>query len=181
MTALTSNQMRLALWLTLPSISDEGLAHLGISRMSAARAGGLAWSRITTFGRGFDLSPSGFPAIIQPCWRGPAPSLECGVENPILDELIAWRPAEPGQWFYRWGASWPALGDHYIDAAHVDGDPLQCHLTPLEWLRGGCRGAVLLGIAEGFATSAEVAQVRTPDHLGGERPLERQQAEQVTA
>lgn len=74
MTALTPNLARLKLWLTLPSISDAGLARLGIDRVIANRAGGLAWSRITTFGRGFDLSPTGVPAIIQPCWRGPAPS-----------------------------------------------------------------------------------------------------------
>ncbi len=154
MTALTTNQARLALWLTLPSISDKGLARLGISRMAAARAGGLAWSRITIFGRGFDLSPAGVPAVIQPVWRGAAPSIYQAMENPVLDELIAWRPAEPGQWWYRWGASWPALGDHYIDAAHINGDPLQCHLTPLSWLRGGCRGTVMLGIAEGFAEVA---------------------------
>ncbi len=154
MIALTPNQARLALWLTLSSISDDGLARLGIDRIIANRAGGLAWSRITTFGRGFDLSPSGVPAIIQPCWRGQAPSLEVGVEHPILDELIAWRPAEPGVWWYRWGASWPALGDHFIDDAHIDGKPLQCLLTPPDWLRGGCRGTVMLGIAEGFAEVA---------------------------
>ncbi len=67
MTALTSNQARLKLWLTLPSITDKGLARLGIDRIIANRAGGLAWSRITTFGRSFDLSPSGIPAVIQPC------------------------------------------------------------------------------------------------------------------
>ena len=150
MTALTPNQARLALWLTLPTISDAGLARMSVSRLAAARAGGLAWSRITTFGRGFDLSPSGFPAVIQPVWRGPAPSLECGVENPVLDDLIAWCPADPGKWWYRWAAAWPALGDHFIDEAHMDGRPLDCHLTPLEWRRGGCRGTVMLGITEGY-------------------------------
>jgi hypothetical protein len=149
-TALTSNQARLALWLTLPTLSDKGLARMGVSRMAAARAGGLAWSNITIFGRGFDLSPSGIPAVIQPVWRGPAPSIYCGVENPILEELIAWRPAEPGQWWYRWGADWPSLGDHFIDVAHLAGDPLTCHLTPLDWLRGGCRGTVMLEVAEGY-------------------------------
>ncbi len=148
MTALTSNQARLALWLTLPTISDAGLARMSVSRQAAATAGGLAWSHITTFGRGFDLSPSGIPAVIQPVWRGPAPSIYCGVENPILEELIAWRPAEPGQWWYRWGADWPALGDHYVDAAHLAGDPL-------DWLRSGCRGTVLLGIAESFQPEFE--------------------------
>ena len=154
MTALTPNQARLALWLTLPSISDQGPAGLGIDRRIANRAGGLAWSRITTFGRGFDLSPSGVPAVIQPCWRGAAPSIYQAVEHPVLDDLIAWRPADPSQWWYRWGASWPALGDHFIDDAHINGKPLHCHLTPLDWLLGGCRGTVMLGIAGGSRSSA---------------------------
>ncbi len=174
MSAPTVNQVRLALWLTLPSISDKGLARLGIDRIIANRAGGLAWLRITTFGRGFDLSPSGMPAVIQPVWRGAAPSLEFSVENPILDDLIAWCPVEPGEWWYRWGASWPALGDHFIDDARIDGKPLDCHLTPLGWLRGGCRGTVMLGIAEGYqpvTAQAVVAQVVASGH----------QVEQVTA
>ena len=109
------------------------------------------------------------PAVIQPCWRGPAPSIYCGVENPILDELIAWRPAEPGRWWYRWGADWPALGDHFIDDAHIDGKPLDCHLTPLEWLRGGCRGTVMLGIAEGYQPVFEhVVDVGARADLGEE-------------
>ncbi len=158
MTALTSNQRRLALWLTLPTLSDEGLNRLGIDRIIANRAGGLAWSHITTFGRGFDLVPAGVPAVIQPVWRGPAPSLEVGVEHPVLDDLIAWRPAEPGRWWYRWSADWPALGDSFIDDAHINGVALECHLTPLDWLRGGCRGVVLLGIAEGYCAATGTAQ-----------------------
>ncbi len=157
MTALTPNQARLAQWLALPSISSDGLARLGIDRQIANRAGGLAWSRITTFGRGFDFSPSGIPAVIQPVWRGPAPSLEHGVENPVLDDMIAWRPAEPGRWWYLWFSDSPALGDHYVDVAHLEAKPLECHLTPLDWLRGGCRGTVLLEIAEGYAPVARRA------------------------
>ena len=166
MTALTPNQARLALWLTLPTITDAGLARLGIDRIIANRAGGLAWSHITTFGRGFDLSPSGFPAVIQPVWRGAAPSLEVDVDDPVLDELIAWRPAEPGRWWNRWGAAWAALGDHYIDDAHIDGTPLECHMTPLDWLRAGCRGTVMLGIAEGYQDEFEHEQVVAGDPQG---------------
>ena len=90
-----------ALWLSLPSVSDDGLDRLGIDRHIANRAGGLAWANITSAGRGFDFDPSGIPTIIQGVWRGPAPSIECGVEHPILADLIAWRPAEPGRWWYR--------------------------------------------------------------------------------
>ncbi len=140
----------MAEWLTLPSVSDDGLDRLDIDRRIANRAGGLAWSRITTAGRAFDFDHGGVPAIIQPVWRGQAPSLECGVQHPILCDLIAWRPAEPGRWWYRWGCDTPALGDEYVEDAHVLG-PLYCHRTPLDWLRSGCRGTVLLEFAEHYA------------------------------
>ncbi len=138
------------LWLGLPSISDAGLARLGIDRRIANRAGGLAWSRITTAGRTFDFAHDGIPSVIQPVWRGQAPSLEHGVERPVLADLIAWRPAAPDKWWYRWGCDTPALGDEYVEDAHAVG-PLFCHLTPLSWLRSGCCGTVLLHFAENYA------------------------------
>ncbi len=149
---MTEEQVQ-ALWLSLPSISDDGLARLDVERSAAYRAGGLAWSRITTAGRGFDFAHDGFPAVIQPVWRGPAPSIECAVEYPILCDLIAWRPAEPGRWWYRWGCDTPALGDEYVEDAHALG-PLYCHRTPLDWLRSGCVGTVLLHFAEHYAPEA---------------------------
>ncbi len=150
MTAMTDDVNLEAEWLVLPSVSDDGLDRLGIDRRIANRAGGLAWANITTAGRGFDFAHDGIPAIIQPVLRGPAPSLECGIEHPILCDLIAWRPAEPAQWWYRWGCDTPALGDEYVEDAHTLG-PLYCHRTPLDWLRSGCRGTVLLVFAEHFA------------------------------
>ncbi len=140
-------------WLLLPDISDDGLARIGVDRVAANRCGGLARSRITTAGRAFNFDQGGVPAVIQPVWRGPAPSLECGVEHPILCDLIAWRPAEPGRWWYRWGCDTPALGDEYVEDAHALG-PLYCHLTPLAWLRSGCRGTVLLDFALDFGRAA---------------------------
>lgn len=153
---MTEDQTQ-ALWLSLPTVSDDGLARLGIDRAAALRAGGLAWSRIVTAGRAFDFDHAGTPAIIQPVWRGPAPSIYQGVEHPVLADLIAWRPAEPARWWYRWGSDSPALGDDYIEAAHTEGWPLICDLTPLDWLRGGCRGCVLLDIAEHYAPDARRA------------------------
>ena len=79
---MTDDPDLMAEWLVLPSVSDGGLARLGIDRRIANRAGGLAWGNITTAGRGFDFDPSGIPTIIQGVWRGPAPSIESGVETP---------------------------------------------------------------------------------------------------
>ena len=138
------------LWLSLPDISDKGLAKLDVDRAAALRAGGLAWARITTAGRAFDFDRGGIPAVIQPVWRGPAPSIECGVEHPCLANLIGWRPAEPGRWWYRWGCDSPALGDEYLDDAHQHHHPLVCYSTPLDWLQNGCVGCVLLNIAQAY-------------------------------
>ena len=154
---MMTEQQAQALWLSLPSVSDDGLARLGIDRSAAHRAGGLAWSRITTAGRAFDFAHDGIPAVIQPVWRGPAPSIYQGVLHPVLADLLAWRPAEPGRWWYRWGCDTPALGDEYVDDAHQHHHPLICHLTPLEWLRSGCRGTVLLDIAEHYGPAWRAA------------------------
>ena len=107
--------------------------------------------------RAFDFDRGGIPAIVQPVWRGPAPSIYQGVEHPILCDLISWCPAEPARWWYRWGSDSPALGDEYVDDAHRHHHPLICHLTPLGWLQNGCVGCVLLDIAEHCAPEARRA------------------------
>lgn len=56
-------------------------------------------------------------------------------------------------------------GHHYIDDAHIDGKPLECHMTPLDWLRAGCRGTVMLGIAEGYRDDDGVDAVLEHDLL----------------
>jgi hypothetical protein len=152
---MMGNQQALTLWLSLPDIPDKGLAKMGLDRAIANRAGGLAWARIITAGRAFDFDPHGFVAVIQPVWRGPAPSLEYGVEQPQLCDLLAWRPVEPWRWWYRWHCDSPCLGDHYVEAAHNDSSlPLPVYATPLDWLRADCRGTVLLDLAEHFAEAA---------------------------
>ena len=148
--AMLTEEQAQALWLSLPPLSENGLGRIGIDRRIANRGGGLAWANVTTAGRAFDFAHDGIPSIIQPVWRGQAPSIECGVEHPILADLIAWRPTEPHRWYYKWGCDTPALGDEYVEDAHALG-PLYCHLTPLDWLRSGCVGTVLLDHAEHYA------------------------------
>ena len=80
--AMMNEAQAQTLWLSLPSVSDANPARLGIDRQVANRAGGLAWSRITTAGRAFDFDHGGTPAIIQPVWRDQTPSIKCAVEHP---------------------------------------------------------------------------------------------------
>ena len=74
--------------------------------------------------------------------------------TPILADLIAWRPAEPARWWFKWSCDFPVLGDEYVDDAHRYNHPLVCHLTPLDWLRSGCVGCILRDIAQHFAPEA---------------------------
>ncbi len=137
-------------WLALPDIGHGDrrlLEQHGVNREAVHRAGGLAVARIGTTGRLWMPEPTGTPAFVQPVWNGPAPSVYCGVENPVLIDMIAWRPDDPSRWWYRTGDG-DALGINNLDLAHVEGWPITFEPTPLDWLRAGCRGAVLLGYCE---------------------------------
>ncbi len=80
---MMTEQHAQALWLSLPDISDDGLACIGIDRRIAIRAGGLGWARITTAGRGFDFDHAGTPMIIQPVWRARRRQLNAPSSTPF--------------------------------------------------------------------------------------------------
>ena len=134
----------------LNSLQHQELARLGVTQEAMHRGGGLGWARVSTTGRLYMPSTAGDVAIIQPVWAGPAPSIYRGVEHPDLVDLIAWPLAEPVCWSYREGTTAVALGQEYLDAAQFDGEPVVLFLTPLDWLKAGCEGAMLLEQAEGF-------------------------------
>ena len=138
-------------WLALPGIGCGDrrlLEQQGVTREAIHRAGGLAVARISTVGRLWTPSPTGRPAFVLPVWDGPAPSIYCGVEDPLLADLIVWRPDAPARWWYRLGEIDVDLGAENLDLAHTEGWPISLHLTPLDWLRADCRGTVLLDHCE---------------------------------
>ncbi len=138
-------------WLTLPSPGAGDLRLLGrhgVTREAIHRAGGLAVARIGTTGRLWMPEPTGTPAFILPVWNGPAPSIYQAVVNPVLVDMIAWRPDDPARWWYRQGDAAVDLGAGHLDLAHTEGWPICFATTPLEWLRGNCHGACLLGYCE---------------------------------
>jgi hypothetical protein len=68
-----------------------------------------------------------------------------------LIDLCCWRPMLPNRWLLRTGVGW-CLGE---DASIGDWDcSVTLRATPLEWLRSGCDGAVILDWA-----SPEVRQL----------------------
>ena len=137
-------------WLAMRDIGHgdrQLLEKQGVTREATHRAGGLAVARIGTTGRVWMPEPAGAPAFVLPVWVGPVPSIYCGVENPVLVDLIAWRPDDPTTWWYRTGEG-AALGTENLALAHTEGWPISFAATPLDWLRGDSRGACLLGYCE---------------------------------
>ncbi|MBF0251897.1 MAG: hypothetical protein HQL35_14845, partial [Alphaproteobacteria bacterium] len=85
-----------------------------------------------------------------------------------IRELVAFDPRDPGRWWLRlggerWGPVW--LGQDAVDWARAEGAPLTLYATPLDWLRAGCRGAVLLDAGgDLFADLFDgIARIRVPD------------------
>ena len=125
------------------------LEDLGVNREAILRAGNLGWARVTDIGgRCYSPSPAGNVMLIQPVWAGAAPSIYQAVEHPVLFDLIAWHPEDPTRWLYRIGDPGGVLGGYHLDLAHAEDLPISFATTPLDWLRGDCRGAVLLDVCE---------------------------------
>ena len=139
-------------WLGTPSLHSRQrrqIEGLGITREAIHRAGGLGWARVSTIGgRCYTPSPAGDVLVILPVWAGPAPSIFQAVETPALADLLAWHPETPTRWWYRIGTPGAVLGGDNLELAHAEGLPINFATTPLDWLRGDCRGGVLLEICE---------------------------------
>lgn len=142
----------------LNSRQRRQLEELGVTREARHRCGGLGWSRVSITGRLYIPSDAGDVAIIMPVWAGAAPSIYQAVEDPLLDDLIAWHPDNPTRWLYRLGTSGAVLGADNLDLAHSEGWPICFALTPLQWLRGDCRGSVLLELCEEHWRSLDEAE-----------------------
>ena len=148
MTAMSDDPDLMAEYLATFSLNSrqrQELKDLGVTREAVHRCGGLACTRISTIGgRCYSPSPAGDVMVIMPVWAGPAPSIYQAVEHPILADLLAWHPDRPTQWFYRIGDPGAVLGIDNLQLAHAEELPISFATTPLDWLRGDCRGAVLL-------------------------------------
>jgi len=148
-------------WLATPSLHSRQrrqLEDLGVTREAIQRGGDLGWARIATVGRCYTPSHAGEVAIIQPVWAGPAPSIYQAVDHPLLVDMIAWRPEVPTRWWYRVGTPGAVLGADNLELAHAEQLPISFALTALDWLRGDCRGAVLLDICEAHWRAEDEAE-----------------------
>ena len=84
----------------------------------------------------------------MPVWASAAPSIYQAVELPVLADLLVWHPSTPTHWWYRIGAPGAVLGLENLELAHAQDLPISFAMTPLVWLQGDCRGAVLLDVCE---------------------------------
>ena len=150
--AMIDNLGLMAEWLGTSSLNShqrKELEDLGVTREATQRAGDLGWARVSTIGgRCYTPSPAGEVKIIIPVWAGPAPSIYQAVEHPVLADLIACHLERPTRWWYRIGDPGAVLGGDNLELAHVEELPISFAMTPLDWLRGDCRGAVLLELCE---------------------------------
>lgn len=60
-----------------------------------------------------------------------------------IDDLIAWLPSDPSRWWRRHGVA-TFLNEQAVDRARCCDESAHLHETPLDWLRVGCRGAVVI-------------------------------------
>lgn len=110
--------------------------------------------RIQTSGRTFQPADDGLPAVILPA-----------VEDGSLVDLVACVANEPARAYTRnddaaalgWRAIARARHDSRFD--RLTAPPLILHPHPLDWLRHGCSGAVLLNLDRASITLAGVASV----------------------
>jgi hypothetical protein len=88
---------------------------------------------------GFSDRENGFPAAVMEVREridGP---------DPEAVDLIAWRADDPFAFWLMFGNASALGADNITDpGTYVWNAPLSLHRTPLAWLQGGCRGAVIL-------------------------------------
>ncbi len=111
---------------------------------SFLKCGAPAGTRGVTKGDRWELNTNAAPLIVLPLYDGPIPSIYWPVNEPVLCDLIAWRPKEPEKWYYLTG-DYPAfLGRIWAEEATFIHDTLNLFSTPLNWLRSDGNGSVVL-------------------------------------
>ena len=112
-------------------------------------------ARIETYRSGFyEPSEGGQIAIIQPCAGCPEPYF------PEVIDLCAWFPSNPNKWWMRTGCG-PVLDLDAVERAAFFDKPLTIHRTPLDYLRSGCVGTVILRDSAFWLSS--VQRIIAPD------------------
>lgn len=121
----------------------DALVRLGVSRgwlMGGAARFGVA--RIRTDGPFWEHDPHGAPVCVLPA----EPLADLG--DPLwptacVSDLIAFRTTDPGKWWFRTGAA-VLLNPEAVEYGQHFNEPVTIHPHPLDWLRAGGTGVVVL-------------------------------------
>lgn len=115
-----------------------------IDRLKALGVDGAAivrlWREVPPIGVARALGERG--GTYAPC-AGPQHLIQPVHAGGVLVDLVAWRSAAPERTWLRTGAGWALGSEALLDPARSDEGPL-LYASPLDWLRAGGRGAVIL-------------------------------------
>ena len=126
---------------SMPSLAcDRWLSDQGVDVRDAVNvAGPIIPHDVILMPRGifsFADDGNGVTAIVM---------MVAAVNGESVQDLIAWEPMRPRRVFRYLGAA-DALGLDQLGnpASYLDGQALPVHLSPLDWLKAGCTGIVVL-------------------------------------
>lgn len=105
--------------------------------------GDIGGLKVRLSGKRFEPCENGPFMIALAVWQD-TPSWDNNIEDPILNDIIAWRPEAPSQWYFYRGEQGLVLNERSMFECTLLDNPLIIHSTPLAWLQSGCRGCVLL-------------------------------------
>ncbi len=107
------------------------------------RHGDLGGIKARIDGRFFEPDRYGEFWVAQPIWVEQPTGFHY-VEDLILEDIIVWKPLQPDIWHFLRGETGLILGEENLVYAQLAGEKAVLHRTPLDWLKAGRKGAVLL-------------------------------------
>jgi len=119
----------------------------GVSPTSQIKAGlyGVASIRIDKAGH-FDFANDGRLAFLLPVYDDPA-SVDGDYSHHYMRgmiDIVGWMPDDPAKFWLHTGVAWALGSDQARIASWGNSGPLRVHRSPVDWLRSGCRGTVVI-------------------------------------
>ncbi|NMM45955.1 hypothetical protein HH303_15765 [Rhodospirillaceae bacterium KN72] len=146
---LSANLNQLFASLHDPTSTERGrkrLGQLGLRNLAHAVRGPqlCAVGNVRPDGKRFAIDhDGGLPALVVAAWDRPCP-LDDGLPGwaESLDDLVAFSPDRPEKWWTMAGGN--ILGGFWLERASYLDEPALIHDRPIDWLRAGGFGSVVL-------------------------------------
>lgn len=120
----------------------QRLLQFGIMPEHVIVVGGLGVAKISPVDDGLFEFGGELSAVILPVYWGAIPTEEALVPDWELEDILAFTPKEPSQWWLRRGDA-VFLGAGALDHLYL-GAELKIHKTPMAWLLSHGEGCVVL-------------------------------------